>query len=198
MEQKTDLNSSSTDEQLYIDYLSNGSSRSLELLVERYYQNLTFFLYGIVKNKEDAEDIASETFAQLLSREMHFRRESSFKTYLFAIGRNQACIFLRKHKDKTIDLPIAKILAADLIDIYPENQFIQAHEREQLYEVLNQLPKDYRDAVYLVYFENMSYKNAGQVLRKSEKQITNLIYRSKQKLKSLLQNGNSEINFLFK
>ena len=41
--------------------------------------------------------------------------------------------------------------------------------------------------MYLVYFEDMSYKEAAQVMGKSEQQMTNLVYRGKQSLKTILE-----------
>ena len=45
----------------------------------------------------------------------------------------------------------------------------------------------YREALYLIYFEDMSYQEAGEVLHKSVKQITNIVYRGKQNLRGLLE-----------
>lgn len=52
---------------------------------------------------------------------------------------------------------------------------------------MEKLNKEYREAIYLVYFENMSYRDTGAVMKKSEKQITKLVYHGKQNLKVLLE-----------
>ena len=49
------------------------------------------------------------------------------------------------------------------------------------------LNPDYREALYLVYFEGMSYLQAADVMGKSEKQITNMVYRGKGRLRGLLE-----------
>ena len=49
------------------------------------------------------------------------------------------------------------------------------------------LKPDYREALYLIYFEQMSYRAAAQVLGKNEAQITNLVHRGKQRLKTILE-----------
>ena len=46
---------------------------------------------------------------------------------------------------------------------------------------------EYREALYLVYFEDMSYRNAATVMKQSEGQITKLVYRGKQSLKAVLE-----------
>ena len=57
----------------------------------------------------------------------------------------------------------------------------------QLYEAMEKLKKEYQEALYLVYFEDMSYKEAGKVLGRSESQVTNLVHRGKKSLKEILR-----------
>ena len=52
---------------------------------------------------------------------------------------------------------------------------------------LKKLKAEYREALYLVYFEDMSYRDAATVMNKSESQITKLVYRGKQSLKVILE-----------
>lgn len=62
------------------------------------------------------------------------------------------------------------------------------NERDrQLYATLDKLKPEYREAVYLIYLEEMSYRNAAAVMSKSEHQIKNLVYRGKQSLKAILE-----------
>lgn len=64
---------------------------------------------------------------------------------------------------------------------------INQESLEQLYQSLQKLHKDYRDALLLVYFEELSYKETAFILGKSEKQITNLVYRGKKALKEIME-----------
>lgn len=52
---------------------------------------------------------------------------------------------------------------------------------------MNALKPEYREALFLVYFEDLSYRDAAAVLGKNERQITNLIHRGKQSLKTILE-----------
>ena len=83
-----------------------------------------------------------------------------------------------------------------VLDSYPfelsggalaETPFFENERRHQLYDALAKLKPEYREALYLVYFEDMSYHMAAQVMNKNERQITNLIYRGKQSLKAILE-----------
>ena len=61
-------------------------------------------------------------------------------------------------------------------------------ERNQILHLcMDELNPDYREALYLTYFEGMSYQQAAEVMGKSVKQITNMVYRGKERLRGLLK-----------
>ena len=70
----------------------------LRILLERHREGLTLFLFGFVRNMEDAEELMLDAFAIAASGTSRFSGSSSFKTWLFAIGRNQAMSMLRKNR----------------------------------------------------------------------------------------------------
>ena len=60
--------------------------------------------------------------------------------------------------------------------------------RDQILHIcMDELKADYREALYLTYFEGMNYRQAAEVMGKSEKQITNMVYRGKARLRELLE-----------
>ena len=103
----------------------------------------------------------------------------SLKTYLFTIGKSRALDWLRANRRrKTEQLP------EHIADGHcPEEILIEDEEKRQLYAAISRLRGDYKTAIHLVYFEDLSYKEAGYVMTKSEKQIQNLIYRAKEALR---------------
>ena len=68
-----------------------------------------------------------------------------------------------------------------------DTELARKERNRQLYNGLEKLKAEYREALYLVYFEEMSYRNAAKVMNKSEGQITKLVYRGKQSLKAILE-----------
>ena len=79
-----------------------------------------------------------------------------------------------------------KMIAGEVTNLY-SCCLLPTDGPEQFKEKLNALKPEYREALYLVYFEDMSYHMAAQVMNKNERQITNLIYRGKQSLKAILE-----------
>ena len=67
-------------------------------------------------------------------------------------------------------------------------EVIRTKERDQILHIcMDELKADYREALYLTYFEGMNYRQAAEVMGKSEKQITNMVYRGKARLRELLE-----------
>ena len=64
---------------------------------------------------------------------------------------------------------------------------LRDEKNSALYSSLAKLKKEYREALYLVYIDGCNYTGAAKILGKSEKQITNLVYRGKQSLKTILE-----------
>lgn len=174
-------------ESSYRRFLAGDENGFVEI-VELYRENLTFFINGIVGNITVAEDLMEDTFCDLIVHKNGFKGKSSFKTYLFAIARNNAIRYLKK-RSRMSDLSIEdheKELSdeADLL-----HSVLTEEDKRQLYMAMSKINSDYRAVLHLLYFENMSYEEAATVLRKSGKQINNLAYRAKQSLKKELEKG---------
>ena len=172
-----------TDEILYGRFLREGQEKDLRVLLERHREGLTLFLYGYVHSMEDAEELMLDAFAAAAAGTTRFSGKSSFKTWLFAIGRNLAMNHLRRRK--VTFTPLEESLAGDggAADL----EILQKERNRQLYEGLEQLPPDYRQVLYLLYFEDMSHEDAGKVMKKNRKQVYNLAARGKKALKDILE-----------
>ena len=68
-----------------------------------------------------------------------------------------------------------------------ENSVLRSEENRQLSRALGQVKEEYRTALHLVYLEDMSYDEAGHIMKKSRKQVENLIYRGKKAVRAILE-----------
>jgi len=184
MERENGANISGED--LYLRFL-DGDTGAFEELVALYESELYSFINGIVNDYHEAKHLMIESFAVLALKSGQFAGKSSLKTYLFAIGKNLALQYLKKRgKEQHISYE-------DIIELIDENetpeQFIEREEnRLYLKKAMQALSEDYRVVLILLYFEDMSYAEAGRVMKKNIKQISNLAYRAKISLKQKLEN----------
>ena len=67
-----------------------------------------------------------------------------------------------------------------------EDSLLRDERDRALYRCLEKIPADYREALYLVYIEDMSYEKAGVIMRKTRKQVDHLVERGKKAMRPLL------------
>ena len=172
----------STDEELYRQYL-RGDETGLEALMKKYGDPLTLYINGYLHDVHEAEDLMIEVFSYLFTKKPHIR-DGGFKAYLYKTARHMAL----RHKSRR-----RLLFSLDGLTDEPDGQtlveeVVHTKERDQiLHFCMAELKPDYREALYLTYFEGMSYLQAAEVMRKSEKQITNMVYRGKERLRGLLE-----------
>lgn len=166
----------------------NGDDEGLTLIIKDYKDGLILFLNGYVHNIYVAEEIMEETFFKLAVKKPKFHAKSSFKTWLYTIGRNVATDYIR-HNSKmspssTDDLANCLKDEADLEAIY-----IKTERKIIVHKAMSHLKPEYRQVLWLCFFEEFSNEQTAQIMGKSKRQIENLIYRAKQSLKALLDKG---------
>ena len=153
----------------------------MRLLYERHRESLILFLTGYVHNTDDAEELMMDAFAVAASGTAAWSGRSSFKTWLFAIARKRAVTFLRKRRREI------SMVMDPREEETPELSLIREERKLQLYRALETLPGDYRQALYLLYFEQMSRDEACRVMRKTKKQMYNLAERGHRALRDALE-----------
>lgn len=141
-----------------------------------------FFINGFVNNLSLSEEIMEDVFMELVVKKHNFKGDSSFKTYLFKIGRNKAFNVLKKNKR-------CIFLEDEIIEdeIRLEDSVIKDEEHKNIRRIIKTLPKDYETVLYLIYFEDMSYDEISKIMHKTNKQIKNLAYRARLALKENLR-----------
>ncbi|MCL2216419.1 MAG: RNA polymerase sigma factor [Defluviitaleaceae bacterium] len=169
----------------YQRYLS-GDNSGLDELVEMYNNSLIFYINGFANNIAVSEDIAADTFVELIVRKNHFKNDYMFKTWLYKIARNNVIDYLRK-QSKRQSVPIEDLENELSDNEVLERTILKNEQNKQLHKTMKNMHDDYRDVLHLVCFEDMSYEGASTVLGKNIKQIKNLVYRAKQALKLELE-----------
>ena len=170
------------DETLYRQYL-NGDDAGLEALMKKYGDPLTLYIDGYLHDVHEAEELMLDVFAYLFTKKPRIR-DGCFKAYLYKAARHMAL----RHKSRR-----RVFFSLDDLTREPEAQtlveeIVRTKERNQILHLcMDELNPDYREALYLTYFEGMSYRQAAEVMGKSEKQITNMVYRGKARLRGLLE-----------
>ena len=168
----------------YRRYL-DGDEEALGEIVKEYFDKLVFFLDRYVKNAAVAEEIALDVFAQLVAHQHRYDFRVSLKTYLFMLGRSRALDHLRRRK-LLFFTDLSEAMQIPDPGPAPEDLVLRDARKQAVNRALDRLEPTQRLAIHLVYFEDLSCEEAAKVLKKSRKQVYNLLYRAKSTLRTIL------------
>ncbi len=150
-----------------------------------------FFIHRYVNDYGTAEDIALDVFTDLVVNRHRYNFKVTLKTYLFMIGRSRALDYLR-HRRKITMVPLDQ--AQTMVQEQTLEELILADQRKRgVEQALERLPEEQRIAVHLVYFEELSGEEAACVMKKTRKQVYNLLYRAKEQLRAILGEEGAEL-----
>ena len=163
-----------------------GDEEGFVQIVKEYKDGLMLYLNGFVQNIHIAEDLTEDTFVKLIANRPRFSGKSTFKTWLYAIGRNVAMDHGRKNsKLPTLSTEEEALILRDEADV--ERNYLHTERNIQVHQALKGLKCEYRVVLHLIYFEDFRNEQVAAVMGKSKKQIENLVYRAKQALKAKLE-----------
>ena len=163
----------------------DGDDKGLAEIVRDYRDGLILYLNGIVNNISVAEELMEDTFFKIITKKPRFNTKYSFKTWLYTIGRNVAIDYLR-HNAKQSDTAFDDLenYIRDEYDL--EKLYIIEERKITVHRALRKLNTEYRQVLWLLYFDDMPHSDAAVVMKKNTRQMKNLVYRAKNALKSEL------------
>lgn len=162
-----------------------GDDNGMVEIIRDYKDGLILYLHGFTGNIHTAEELMEDTFVKLAIKKPSFSGKCTFKTWLYTIGRRVAIDFFRHSaKHPTASMEECYDLADDADSL--EQAYIKEERKIIVHRALQRLQPDYRQVLYLIYFEDFTNAEAAAVVKKSKRQIENLLYRAKASLKSEL------------
>ena len=162
------------------DRVKSGSKAGFEELINRYSSRLYHYLYPKMQNPQDVEDIVQETFLKAYKNILRFDNQYKFSTWIYTIATRSAISHLRK--SRPTDSPVDHLES----DADPQSKWLQEEERSRLWYWAKKLPKLQYQALWLRYIEEMSVKEMGRVMKKSQIYIRVLLHRARLKLSEMV------------
>ncbi|MBO5395303.1 MAG: RNA polymerase sigma factor [Clostridia bacterium] len=174
----------------------DGDDNGITEIVENYKDGLILYLNGYVNNIFIAEELTEDAFFRLVIKKPKYSGKSTFKSWLYAIGRNVAVDYIR-HNSKMLSVPIDDVVNYLTEEQSLEQSYIKEENMLIVNKALNELIPEYRDVLWLTYFEEFSNKETAIILKKTERQIKNLLYRARKALRSKLEKEGFEYDEKF-
>jgi RNA polymerase sigma-70 factor (ECF subfamily) len=183
-----------TDVQLMLD-VKAGDEQSFALLLHRYRTPLVNFLYRMVRNREQAEDLAQEVFIRVYRARADYVPSAKFTTWLFRIATNLALNSVRDTRHQRMEVSLDAPVTVDSeegderpLDVAEKNPNIEEHlvqeaQREMIRHAIDKLPEKQRAAVLLHKYQDLDYGEISKILSCSESALKSLLFRAYETLR---------------
>lgn len=184
-----------SDEQL-VEKFKAGDKDSFRILVERYKSRVYNIIYGIMGNRDEAEDLSQEVFLNVYRFLHRFKEKSKFYTWLYRIAVN-ICLSARKKKNKSGSiLSLSEISETDntsrKMELTDESFSSQKKLEDmelarKIKSAINSLSEVLKTTFVLREFEDLSYQELAKVFQCSRGTIKSRLYRAREELRQKLK-----------
>jgi RNA polymerase sigma-70 factor (ECF subfamily) len=183
-----------SDVQLMLD-VKAGDEQSFALLLQRYRSPLVNFLYRMVRERAEAEDLAQEVFLRVYRARKDYVPSAKFTTWLFRIATNLALNSVRDNRyqrlEVSIDAPVTTDAedgderTLDVAEKHPniEQHLIEEARRKMIRHAVEKLPEKQRAAVLLHKYQELDYSEIAKILGCSESALKSLLFRAYETLR---------------
>lgn len=162
-----------------------GDHTAFKLVFDTYYQPLYYFIIKLIANKEEAEEIALNSFHKLFERCAHMESAASIRSFLFVTARNNSFDYLRSVK-------VLKTNQKQFAEKMQDETFLQFEYeiKDELVELVrkavNNLPAECRKIFKMLYYEELTPNEVAEILNISVSTVYNQKSRALQALRIAL------------
>ncbi len=179
---------SPTEEQDYIDRVKNGDSASYAFIVDSNKHMAYMIALKIVRNPEEAEDIAQESFIKAFQQLHQFQGKAKFSTWLYTIVYRTAVSRLKENRIETLSISATITENYHEDDRSPqEDQMRMKDEQRYVKQAIEKLPRTEALLVTLYYLNENSVKEIQQITGLSLPNIKINLFRARKRLEKELQ-----------
>ena len=159
----------------------------MDEIYQTYARTVYKYLLSKTRSEDIAEELTQETFYQAVRCIHRFDGSCKLSTWLCAIAKNQLRSYQRKHPvNESIDDH------EDLTGTSVEAEIFRQIERVDLMKKLHLCPEPYREILYLRIFGNLSFREIGEIMGRTENWARVNFYRAKERLKAAVQEDRSD------
>ncbi len=176
------------DDQFYITKILNGDANAFSVLVDNY-KNLVFTLtLRMLKNREEAEEAAQDTFIKIYKSLKSFKGDSKFSTYVYKVAYNTCLDSIKKNKKYIKDVAIDELTEHHVKTIDNAlNDLTEAEYQQSIKKCIDLLPEMDGFLLTLFYFEELSLDEIAAVVNLEANNIKVKLFRSRKKLMTILK-----------
>lgn len=163
-----------------------GKECAFRKIYDRYYDRLYYSCFCIVRNTQEAEDIAIITLRKLFERHASFRSVNQVQAWLFLSARNN-CIDTLRRRRVLMERHLEVENISDQVIVFQSiNDELDVLLQDKILHLVQELPRQSRQVIKLRYLEGMKYKEISDRLNISPRTVENLLRYALEQLRSRL------------
>lgn len=182
-------NFSDDPEKELIKSILNGETGNYRILVDRYAPMIFHLVRSYIRDEEAVEDIVQTVFVKVYDKLDTFNFRSKFSSWLYQLSLNHCRDYLKNIRRKNIKM-------SDLEPDYLNQNMIQNEDPQSelevnemhtnLWQAIEKLPLDYREAIIMKYQDNMTYVAMSKKLGVSVEALKVRVHRARNELRTLM------------
>lgn len=167
-----------------IDRCKGGDAEAFSALYRRYSPPIYRYLYSKVGNRQDAEELTSQTFLAVLEGLPKYHGGDKFTSWLYTIARNKAADHFRNRDNRaeTVDAGSAGVFDPDML-----GGMVQDERSQALAGLIRQLPQDRLELLQLRFVADLTFREMGEVLKRNPEGVKKAVYRLLAQLQAQLE-----------
>ncbi len=173
-----------------IEKAAQGNRLACNSLYFEFKDRIFNTILNILHDKEDAEDILQETFAEVFKSLSSFHGDSSLQTWIYRIAVNKTTEFIRRKNAKKrwslFSFSNAEVENVNDVSFHPGIRLDKREEAASLYKAIGKLKENQRIAFTLFFIEDFSQKEIAEMMDTSVANVESLVFRAKKSLKKEL------------
>lgn len=150
---------------------------NFEKLYKEYYPRVYAFLYKLCHDKDMTEEMTQDTFYELYKSLHRYNGSCKLFTFIASIAKNVYYKYIRKKKLEYID--IESVMELQDTDDTPEEACLRSLWSKEIRNVIEKLPKNYRDVVILRVYADLSFPDVAGALGISTSSAKVIFHRAK-------------------
>ena len=177
-----------TNDKVLIDKILDGDSSAFAVLVDRYKDLVYTLAMRMIKNKEEAEEVAQDTFIKVYKSLSKFKGDSKFSTWIYKVAYNTCLDRIKKIKRQYNTVAIDEYTEHQVKTIDNALDKIEAQEKQQaIKNCLELLPSEDSFLLTLYYFEELSLDEISKIIGLKPNNVKIKLFRSRKKLATVLK-----------
>ncbi len=176
------------EENILIDAINNGDTRAYGQLVDRYKDLVYTLALRMLKHREEAEEVAQDTFIKVFKSLDKFKGDSKFSTWIYRVAYNTCLDNIKKNKKHLNNVAIDEFTFNKLetIDNALDN-IIKEEKSVLIKKCINKLPEDSSALLTLFYFEELSLDEISKIINVEANTVKVKLFRARKKLAVILE-----------